>query len=232
MIQIFGIERGIKIGFVASIFTAIFAAVMQRRLYVERERTESSSKVSINDLWKTMNTSLKRLLAADVFARVSSNMISVYVVLYVLNILEASPLHYGFMISTQMTTSILSYIPAAKLSDIYGRKPFVTATFLLFALFPVTLVLVPNASLLPLAFIVSGLREMGEPARKALIVDLAEEKYRGKTIGLYYLIRGITNISAPLIGGLMWSISPRFPFYLAFIIGIIGVLIFHRFAVS
>jgi len=136
------------------------------------------------------------------------------------------------MISIQMTASILSYLPAVKLSDIYGRKPFVTATFLLFALFPITLVLMPDASLLPLAFIVSGLRKIGEPARKALIVDLAKEKYRGKTIGLYYLIRGAINIPAPLIGGLIWSISPQLPFYLSFVIGMIGVLIFHRVVAS
>jgi len=211
---------------------AIFATVMQKGLYIEKKREDPLSEISIMELWKIMSADLKRLLMADIFARISSNMIGVYIVLYVLNILKASPLHYGLMISVQMTTSILSYIPAAKLSDTYGRKPFVTATFLFFALFPITLVLMPNASLLPLALIVLGLREMGEPARKALIVDLAEEEYRGKTIGLYYLIRGATNIPAPLLGGLLWSISSHLPFYLAFIIGIVGVLIFRRVAVS
>jgi len=233
MIQFFGIERGMKIGFVVSIFMAIFATVIQRKFYVEKERREASSvKISINNLWKMMNANLKRLLLADIFARISGHMVEVYVVLYVLNILKASPLQYGFMISVQMTASILSYMPAAKLSDIYGRKPFVTATFFFFALFPITLVLVPNASLLPLAFIITGLREIGEPARKALIVDLAKAEHRGKTIGLYYLIREVANIPAPLIGGLMWSISPQFPFYLASLIGTVGMIIFYRSAIS
>lgn len=44
----------------------------------------------------------------------------------------------------------------------------------------------------------AGLREIGEPARKALIVDLAKDKNRGWIIGLYYMIRELTNISAPL----------------------------------
>ena len=65
-----------------------------------------------------------------------------------------------------------------------------------------------------------------------MIVDLAKAEHRGRTIGLYYLIRGVTNIPAPLIGGLMWPISPQFPFYLAFLIGMIGVLIFHRSAIT
>ena len=84
--QIFGIDQGMKIGFVVSIVMAIFAAAVQKKLYLEKKRRESSSRTSISHLWKMMSSNLKRLLAADIFARVSSNIINVYVVLYVLNI--------------------------------------------------------------------------------------------------------------------------------------------------
>jgi len=73
---------------------------------------------------------VKKLLVADIAARFASNTVKVYVVLYVLNILGASPLQYGLLISVQMIMSILSYLPAAKLTDIYGRKPFVALTFM------------------------------------------------------------------------------------------------------
>jgi len=59
-----------------------------------------------------------------------------------------------------------------------------------------------------------------------LIVDQAEKEQRGKTIGLYYFVRETTNIPAPLIGGLLWSISPQSPFYIACLIGTIEVAIF------
>lgn len=104
-------------------------------------------------------------------------------------------------------------------------------TFTFFSLFPLTFILIPNANLLPLAFIIAGLREIGEPARKALIVDLAENENRGKTIGLYYMIRGFTNILSPLFGGFLWTISPRAPFLTAFIVGLSGLL-FFIFSVS
>jgi len=97
-----------------------------------------------------------------------------------------------------MTTSILSYIPAAKFADLYGRRPFIMLTFTFFALFPLMLVLTPNTTLLPLAFIVVGLREIGESARKALIVDLAEKSHKGRSIGLYYSIREGIVVSAPI----------------------------------
>ena len=144
----------------------------------------------------------------------------------ILDIVGWTPTGYGILISLQMITSTLSYLPAAKLADIYGRKPFVTATFLFFSLFPVTLVSIPDPSLIPLAFIIAGLREIGEPARKALIVDLAKEEYRGRIIGLYYLIRGLLMIPAPMIGGLLWSIYPKIPFIVASIIGFLSILIF------
>lgn len=228
MILTFGIERGIKIGFTISIVMALLAVMIQRNFYTRRREEEGPEGISIIRLWKVMATNLKHLLISDILARAGSHLVDVYVILYAINILRASPLQFGLMISIQMTASIISYIPAAKLADIYGRKPFVAATFLLFALFPLTLVILPSASFLPLAFIVSGLREIGEPARKALIVDLADDRYRGKMIGLYYLIRGALNIPAPIIGGLLWSISPKTPFYLSFLLGIIGATIFIR----
>jgi len=47
-----------------------------------------------------------------------------------------------------------------------GQRPFVVATFLFFALFPLILVLTPSAALLPIAFAVNGLRlenQRGKP---------------------------------------------------------------------
>ncbi len=227
LLQLYGFEWGMKIGFAVSIIAAFSAIYVQERFYTEKKRV-SKEKVSLLKLWGVMDSKLKRLLVSDILARTASYMIKVYIVLYVMNIIGAPPIVYGLMISVQMTTSILSYLPAAKLADIYGRKLFVTLTFLFFSLFPLALVLVKDQNFLPLAFIVAGFREIGEPARKALIVDLSGEEHRGKVIGLYYLIREFTTMPAPLIGGFLWLISPQLPFYTAFAIGLVGVLLFSR----
>lgn len=227
LIQLYGFEWGMKIGFAASIAAALSAIYLQERFYTEKRRT-SRENVELLKLWGIMDPDLKRLLASDILARTASYMVKVYVVLYVINIIGAPPIVYGLMISVQMTTSILSYLPAAKLADIYGRKPFVTLTFLFFSLFPLSLVLVREEYLLPLAFVVAGLREIGEPARKALIVDLSGEEHRGKSIGLYYLIRELVTMPAPIIGGFLWLVSPQLPFLTAFLIGLAGALLFTR----
>jgi MFS family permease len=79
---------------------------------------------------------------------------------------------------------------------------------------------------LPLAFIVGGLREIGEPARKALIVDLAAPEVRARSIGLYYLIRSAAIAPAVTIGGLLWRTVPAIPFVTAGLVGLIGTTLF------
>jgi len=72
-------------------------------------------------------------------------------------------------------------LPAGtKAADVYGKRPFIAATFTFFSLYTLALGLTPSKELPPIAFLLAGLREIGEPARKALIVDLAEGLVRGR----------------------------------------------------
>ena len=76
------------------------------------------------------------------------------------------------------------------------------------------------------AFIVGGLREVGEPARKAMIVDLVRPSLRARSIGLYYLVRSLTIAPAAFIGSLLWNVMPALPFGMAGAIGVVGVIVF------
>jgi MFS family permease len=125
-----------------------------------------------------------------------------------------------------MITSILVYLPAGRMADRIGRKPFVIATFLSFALFPLTVMLASSITFLALAFVMGGLREIGEPSRKAMIVDFAQEGLRARSVGLYYLVRSLSITPAALVGGLLWNIAPQVPFVIAGIIGVAGTLVF------
>ena len=76
------------------------------------------------------------------------------------------------------------------------------------------------------AFVIGGLREIGEPSRKAMIVDFAEPHLRARTVGLYYLIRSLSISPAAAIGGLLWKLAPQTPFVAAGVVGIIGAVVF------
>ena len=133
---------------------------------------------------------------------------------------------YGTLIAVQTATSIAVYLPAAKIADRIGRKPVVVATFLCFSLFPVAVIAAPTFKTMLAAFVVGGLREIGEPARKALIVDLAQPVLRARTVGLYYLIRSVAIAPAAFIGGLLWEVRPGVPFVAALVVGLIGTMLF------
>lgn len=73
---------------------------------------------------------------------------------------------------------------------------------------------------------IGGLREIGEPARKAMIVDFAAENVRARSVGLYYLVRSLAITPAAAIGGLLWTITPQVPFVTAGFIGLVGTVVF------
>jgi hypothetical protein len=77
-----------------------------------------------------------------------------------------------------------------------------------------------------LAFVVGGLREVGEPSRKSLIVGFAEPHLRARTVGLYYLVRSLTITPAAFAGGLLWKLAPQTPFVVAGFIGLAGTIVF------
>src|SRR6185295_2747188 len=109
--------------------------------------------------------------------------------------------------------------------DRLNRKPFVLLTFAFFALFPLALATARGAAWLTGAFVVAGLRETGEPARNAVVVDLAAAGARGRAVGLYYLVRGLAVFPAPLVGGWLWTLDRRLPLYTAFAVGVAGFLV-------
>jgi hypothetical protein len=87
-------------------------------------------------------------------------------------------------------------------------------------------VLARSFTALTFAFVVGGLREIGEPSRKAMIVDFAEPHLRARTVGLYYLVRSLSITPAAALGGLLWRVEPQVPFVVAGIIGLVGTIVF------
>jgi len=218
-----GLAGGMKLGLAATVFLALVGIAIVLRFYNEKAPA-SPDTARFSDIWRAMDVGLKRLLVADCLARWAEGIPKVFVVLYVMNVLRANAFQFGWLTSVQMLTAILVYIPIAKLADRMNRKPLVLLTFVFFALFPLALVKAGGFFWLVVAFVIAGLREIGEPARKALIVDLAEETARGRAVGMYYLVRGLVVFPASLLGGWLWAKGPYWPFYAAFLVGVIGCL--------
>ena len=102
---------------------------------------------------------------------------------------------------------MLVYIPVAYLADKTTKKPFVVITFLFFTAFPLVLLFAKSFWVMVLAFILRGLKEFGEPTRKALILDLAPEGRKAATFGIYYLVRDVIVSIAAFGGAFLWDAS-------------------------
>ena len=223
LIASFGFTYGIQAGLIITIILAIIAITIVMKFYHEENQTQPNH-TSFTNVWREMNPYLKRLLVADCLARWAEGIPKVFIILYALNILHVTPFEFGWLTSIQVISTIIVAIPLAKLSDKLNRRPFILLTFVFFALFPLALVSASNLILIIAAFIIAGLREIGEPARKALIVDLAKDTMRGRAVGMYYLIRGLIVFPASLVGGWLWTLYPQLPFYIAFFIGTLGLI--------
>jgi MFS family permease len=218
-----GVEAGVRKGLIITLILAAVTALAVMAVNIPINKGEATN---IRGVWKSFHAALKRLLISDIIIRTCEGLAEVLIVLYVTNILGVSTARYAVLVAIQMITSMLVYIPAAKIADRIGRKPFVIATFFCFAAFPIAIVMATGMASLVLAFIIGGLREIGEPARKAMIVDFAEPHLRARSVGLYYLVRSLTITPAAAIGGMLWTVAPRTPFIIAGIIGVIGMIVF------
>jgi MFS family permease len=220
----YGVIGGVRLGLVLTVALAAVTLLAVWRVNIPAMRDDVPTNIVA--VWRSLPTPLRWLLTSDIFIRTCDGLVDVFLVLYAINVVGISAPAYGALIAVQATTAIVSYLPGARLADRVGRKPFVIATFVAFAVFPVAVVLAHDFAGLVTAFVVGGLREIGEPARKAMIVDLVQPSLRARSIGLYYLIRSITIAPAAFIGGVLWNITPALPFWMAGGIGLVGVVVF------
>ena len=218
-----GIVSGVHLGLIVTLAIALLTALLIRMIDIT---TQPLHAANIMGVWRSFETGLKRLLVSDIFIRTCEGMADVLVILYVTNVLHLSAARFGTLLAILFSTTLIIYLPAAKAADRVGRRPFIIATFCAFALYPLAIISAHDFTGLVIAFIIGGLREIGEPARKALIVDFAKPQLRARSVGLYYLLRSLAITPAAAVGGLLWKFTPQTPFVIAGIFGIAGTFIF------
>jgi MFS family permease len=229
LIGIYGQVQGIRIAFGSALLMAAISLLLQQ-VMIEEDHTGSQKR----DLPRTPGLSLlgfplRNLLVSDILVRFCEQIPYAFVVIWCVSINQITPLQFGFLTTVEMVTAMMVYIPVAYFADRSTKKPFVLTTFIFFTFFPLILLFARSFWVLVIAFIVRGLKEFGEPTRKALIVDLAPEDRKAATFGVYYLVRDIVVSIAAFGGAFLWRVSPATNFLAAFGFGVIGTLYFFRF---
>jgi predicted MFS family arabinose efflux permease len=211
----------------------ILACLVQFFLLHRMKPKDHVKPVAVREVLRNIPPDLKRLLSAEILLRWGDWFVRDFAVLYVVGVLMRSNQEAGVLIALTSLTALLTYIPAGKIIDrAPSPKPYIGVTFFLFALFPINLVLlpkllpalgVPMMGALGLIFVLNGLRELGEPARKAMISGGFSSDIRVRAIGLYWGLRSFAFCPAPLISYLLWRwLGPQSTFLIGGIVGMLG----------
>jgi MFS family permease len=231
----YGWTLGVRYALALCIAMSLLTLAFQWFMFEPDGKTSSQNKnsdsatLSFFGVAKTFTPALRELLVSDSLIRFCERIPYAFIILWAMDFGHLTAQRYSYLVTFEMVTAMLCYIPVAHLADKYGRRPFVLITFIFFTLFPLTLLWAHNFAWLALAFVVRGLKEFGEPARKALIIGEASPELRARTFGAYYLIRDCTVTSGSFLGAWQWSISPSANFIGAAICGALGTIWFWWF---
>jgi MFS family permease len=229
LIGLFGEKDGVRLAFVVAFILGGVSLVLQQMLITEGERPERKAEGNPLRVLALMSPSLRNLLTSDILVRFCEQIPYAFVVIWAVNVHGITPVQFGILTTVEMVTAMLIYVPVAYLADRGQKKPFVVATFGFFTLFPLVLLISRSFWAMALAFIIRGLKEFGEPTRKALIMDLAPEGQKARTFGAYYLVRDVIVSVAAFGGAFLWNLSPAANFLTAFGFGLLGTLTFALF---
>lgn len=228
-------------------FSLVGLAVILQLALSSRMRPKGvSAHVPFRTILKTMPRDLRLLLSAEIFIRWGDWFARDFATLYVVQVVlvqrwgwqeEAATLTAGILLAMMNFTALATYIPIAKWIDrAPSPRPFIGTTFLLFAIFPIMLVLLPKLCAatgvpvlvgLVIVYVMNGLRELGEPARKALISTGFPPEVRARAVGLYWGLRSFAFCPAPLVAFYLWNrIGPDDTFLIGGGIGLLGTLWF------
>jgi MFS family permease len=229
LIDRFGVVPGVRIGLIISILLSAAIILVQRQL-----REEPSAKVAATEQWnlwrslREFNAPLRRLLLSDILVRFCERIPYAWVVIFAMDYIGMTGRQVGVLTTVEMLAATLCIIPTSYFADRYGRERFVIATFIMFTLFPISLILSRSFSGLVIAFAIRGLKEFGDTSRKALIINYCESQRRGQMVGAYYLVRDLIVSAGAILGAYLWNLGPGLNFLGAALFGIAGTIFYIR----
>jgi MFS family permease len=228
LIGIYGEKDGVRLAFAGAFLLGIVSIILQQKMIIDTAPRGRAEKRP-SRLWQYMSPALRNLLISDILIRFAEQIPYAFVVVWCIRYNGITAAQFGVLTAIEMATAVAVYLPVAYLADRSTKKPFVVITFFNFTLFPLIIFFSHSFWMMVAAFIVRGLKEFGEPTRKALIMDLAPEDKKAGMFGLYYLVRDVIVSVAAFGGAFLWEISPEVNFFAAFACGLGGTVYFWIF---
>ena len=182
--------------------------------------------------------SARRLLVGDALVEFATAMVSVFFIITVTSVLEVDvtllglrlrpDAFFGVLLAVETVVVLVGTKVVARIARRVGRKRVLVGAFAIVAVFPLALINAPsNPVVVGVLFAMLGCFRAARPIRRAVIDSTGAEGSDGaaaaETATSYRLMRGIGVVPGPLIGGLLYAISPGIAFGLATVVGVVGV---------
>jgi len=236
LIDRFGITGGVRIALIISILLSALTILVQRQM-----REESKAELGVAaatalrperwSFWRSLrefNSPMRRLLLSDILVRFCERIPYAWVVIFAMDYIGVSGEQVGILIAVEMAAAMLCIIPASYYADRHAREPFVIVTFVMFTLFPISLLISRSFPALVIAFVIRGLKEFGDTSRKALIIGYSDSERRGQMLGAYYLVRDLIVSSGAILGACLWKLGPGPNFVGAAALGAAGTIFYVK----
>jgi MFS family permease len=229
LIDRFGVVGGVRIALVVSIVLSIASLFVQRKIEDEpKPEVASLDRLSFLQSLREFNSPMRRLLLSDILIRFCERIPYAWVVIFAMDYIGVSAKEVGVLITVEMLAATICIIPASYFADRFGRQPFVIVTFVMFALFPVSLILSRSFGALVIAFAIRGFKEFGDTSRKALIIGYCDPARCGQMVGAYYLVRDLIVSPAAILGAYLWYQGAQLNFLVATGLGIAGTIFYVK----
>jgi len=228
LIDRFGVIGGVRIALVISIVLSGATIFVQRRISNEPKEETAGERLNFWENLREFNSPMRRLLLSDILIRFCERIPYAWVVIFAMDYIGVSAKEIGVLTAVEMLAAMLCIIPASHYADRYRREPFVIVTFIMFTLFPISLLMSRSFSALVIAFTIRGFKEFGDTSRKALIIGYSEPERRGQMIGAYYLVRDLVVSTGAILGAYLWKLGPALNFLGAAALGVAGTIFYIR----
>jgi MFS family permease len=229
LIDRFGVVPGVRIALLISILLSAATILAQRQLRDDEPKSERPPERW--NLWQSLrgfDTPMRRLLLSDILVRFCERIPYAWAIIFAMDYIGMTAKEVGVLTMIEVLVASLCIIPASHFADKTQREPFVLVTFIMFTIFPISLMISRNFGMLAVAFAIRGLKEFGDTSRKALIINYSDPGRRGQTVGAYYLVRDLIVSVGAILGAYLWQLGPRLNFLGAAEFGLAGTIFYFR----
>jgi MFS family permease len=162
----------------------------------------TKAKIDIRP-WQFPNAYWKYLLATAVFGL--GNCSNAFLILRTQDVGASVQTTILIYAAFNLVAALISY-PAGALSDTWGRKNLLLASFVVFLIIYLGFALTQNITIVAALFAAFGLYQgIFRAVGKALAADFVPEHLRASGIGWYSTTVGLLQLVASIIAGLLWD---------------------------